>query len=155
MTRSASGVLVRAAPVAAVVAGTLDIGAAILTNPQVPAQVVLQSVAGGWLGSAAYQGGWPTAWLGLASHFAIMLGIATVFILAAARWTALRRMWFPGGVAFGIAVWAAMTWVVVPLSASTLSPPDSLMAAMKPIVIHILCVGLPIAWIARRMLRAG
>lgn len=155
MTRSASGVLVRAAPVATVVAGTLDIGAAILTNPQVPARVVLQSVAGGWLGSAAYQGGWPTAWLGLASHFAIMLGIATVFILAAARWTALRRMWFPGGVAFGIAVWAAMTWVVVPLSASTLSPPDSLMAAMKPIVIHILCVGLPIAWIARRMLRAG
>ena len=40
--------------------------------------------------------------------------------------------------------------VVVPLSASTLTPPDSLMAAMKPIVIHILCVGLPIAFISRR-----
>ena len=155
MTRSASGAPVRAVLIATVVAGTLDIGAAILTNPQVPARVVLQSVAGGWLGSAAYQGGWPAAMLGLASHFAVMLGIATVFVLAAARVPALRRLWFPAGVAFGIAVWAAMTFVVVPLSASTLSPPDGLTPAMKPIVIHILCVGLPIAWITSRMLRAG
>lgn len=154
MTRSASGALVRAILLAALVAGTLDIGAAILTNPQVPARVVLQSVAGGWLGNEAYQGGWPTAWLGLASHFAVMLGIAAVFVLAAARLPALRRLWFPAGVAFGVAVWLAMTFVVVPLSASTLAPPDSLMAALKPIVIHILCVGLPIAWIARRVLGA-
>ena len=151
MTRSASGALVRAILLATLVAGTLDIGAAILTNPQVPAKVVLQSVAGGWLGNEAYRGGWPTAWLGLASHFAVMLGIAAVFVLAAARIPALRRLWFPAGVAFGIAVWLAMAFVIVPLSASTLTPPDSLMAAMKPIVIHILCVGLPIAWIARRL----
>ncbi|MCS6627315.1 hypothetical protein N0B44_30850 [Roseibacterium beibuensis] len=152
MTRSASDALVRAILLATLVAGTLDIGAAILTNPQVPARVVLQSVAGGWLGDAAYGGGWPTAWLGLGSHFAVMLGIAAVFMLTAARLPALRRLWFPVGVAFGITVWAAMTFVVVPLSASTLPPPDSVMAAMKPIVIHILCVGLPIAWIARRVL---
>jgi uncharacterized membrane protein YagU involved in acid resistance len=152
MTRSASGALVRAVLLATLAAGTLDIGAAILTNPQVPARVVLQSVAGGWLGSAAYQGGWPTAWLGLASHFVVMLGIASVFVLAASAIPVLRRLWFPVGVAFGIAVWLVMTYVVVPLSASTLTPPDDLTAAMKPIVIHILCVGLPIAWIARRVL---
>ena len=111
-------------------------------------------MAGGWLGSAAYQGGWPTAWLGLASHFGVMLGLAAVFVLAAARVPALRRLWFPVGVAFGMAVWLAMTFVVVPLSASTLPPPEGVMAAMKPIVIHILCVGLPIAWITRRVLGA-
>ncbi|MDI6625302.1 MAG: hypothetical protein QME55_11280, partial [Brevundimonas sp.] len=61
-------------------------------------------------------------------------------------------LWFPAGVAFGLAVWLAMTYVVVPLSASTLAPPDTLVAALKPIVIHILCVGLPIAWIVRRVL---
>lgn len=155
MTRSASGAVIRAILLAALAAGTLDIGAAILTNPQVTAQVVLQSVAGGWLGSAAYQGGWPTAWLGLASHFGVMLGIAAVFTLAAARIPALRRQWFPVGVAYGIAVWLAMTFVVVPLSASTLSPPDGVVAALKPVVIHILCVGLPIAWIARRILGAS
>lgn len=150
MTATRTGAMVRTTLLATLAAGTLDILAAMLTNPQVSAQVVLQSVAGGWLGSDAYRGGWPTAWLGLASHYAIMLGVAAVYVVAAARIPALRRQWFPAGVAYGVAVWLAMTFVVVPLSASTLTPPDSLMAAMKPIVIHILCVGLPIAFISRR-----
>lgn len=151
MTLPSAVALARTALHAGLLAGVLDIGAAILTNLQVPARVVLQSVASGLLGPAAFRGGWPTAWLGLAAHFAIMLVIAAIFVAAASAIPALRRLWFPVGVAFGVAVWLAMAFVVVPLSASPLTPPDSLMAAMKPIVIHILCVGLPIAWIARRL----
>ncbi|MBF0665032.1 MAG: hypothetical protein IR159_05735 [Brevundimonas sp.] len=151
MNTTSPGGMARIALLAALAAGTLDIGAAILTNLQVPARVVLQSVAGGWLGAAAYQGGWPTAWLGLASHYAIMLGVAVVYVVAAARAPILRRRWLVAGVGYGLAVWLAMTFVVVPLSASTLSGPDSLQAAIKPVVIHILCVGLPIAWIVSRM----
>lgn len=154
MTGSGKGATGRAILLATLVAGTSDIGAAILTNLQVPARVVLQSVASGWLGGEAYQGGWATAWLGLASHFAIMLGIAAVFLLAAARMPVLIRQWFPAGVAYGLVVWLVMAFVVVPLSASTLTPPADLMTAMTPIVIHILFVGLPIAWIARRGLGA-
>lgn len=146
-----TGALVRTTLLATLAAGTLDILAAIVTNLQVSAQVVLQSVAGGWLGPATYRGGWPTAALGLASHYGVMLGIAAVYVAAAAQLPVLRRQWFPAGVIYGLAVWLAMSFVVVPLSASTLSPPDSLTAAWKPIVIHILCVGLPIAWIARRL----
>lgn len=146
-----TGALVRTTLLATLAAGTLDILAAIVTNLQVSAQVVLQSVAGGWLGPATYRGGWPTAALGVASHYGVMLGIAAVYVVAAARLPVLRRQWFPAGVIYGLAVWLTMTFVVVPLSASTLSPPDSLTAAWKPIVIHILCVGLPIAWIARRL----
>lgn len=152
MTGSGKGAVARATLLATLAAGTLDIGAAILTNPQVPAQVVLQSVAGGWLGSAAYRGGWPTAWLGLASHFGIMLVIAAIYMVAAARVPALRRWWIGAGVVFGVAVWLVMAFVVVPLSASTLPGPADLTAALKPLTIHILAVGLPIAWIARRML---
>lgn len=147
--------LARTALYAGLLAGALDISAAIITNLQVPARVVLQSVAGGWLGPAAYRGGWPTAWLGLASHFALMLVIAVIFIAAAAAFPALRRFWFPVGVAFGVAVWLAMTFLVVPMSASTLTPPADLMTALKPVSVHILAVGLPIAWVARRMLGAG
>ncbi len=154
MTGSGRGTTGRAILLAALAAGTLDIGAAIVTNLQVPVRVVLQSVAGGWLGADAYKGGWSAAWLGLASHYAIMLGIAAVYVLTAARIPVLRRQWLLAGVAFGVAVWAAMTYAVVPLSASTLPPPDSMMATIEPIVIHILCVGLPIAWIARRVLGA-
>lgn len=144
--------LARAALYAGLLAGALDIAAAILTNLQVPARAVLQSVASGLLGRAAYQGGWPTAWLGLAAHFAIMLVIAAVFVAAAAAFPALRRLWIPVGALFGVAVWLAMTYAVVPLSASPLTPPADLMTALKPIVVHILFVGLPIAWVTRRML---
>ena len=147
--------LARTALYAGLLAGALDIIAAIATNLQVPARVVLQSVASGWLGSAAYRGGWPIAWLGLASHFAIMLVIAVIFVAAAAAFPVLRRLWLPVGVAFGIAVWLAMTFVVVPMSASPLTPPADLVSAMKPVLVHILCVGLPIAWVARRMLGTG
>ena len=151
MTRSASGAVIRAILLATLVAGALDIGAAILTNPQVPARVVLQSVAGGWLGAETYRGGWPTAWLGLASHFALMLWIVTIYVALASRWPGLNRLWPAAGVVWGILVWGVMSFAVVPLSASTLPTPD-LSAALKGIAIHILFVGLPIAWIARRFL---
>jgi uncharacterized membrane protein YagU involved in acid resistance len=156
MTDVASTVtLARAALYAGLLAGSLDITAAIVTNLQVPARVVLQSVASGWMGRAAYQGGWPTAGLGLASHFAIMLVIAAIFVAAAAAIPALRRFWIPVGMVFGVAVWLAMTFLVVPMSASPLTPPADLMTALKPIIIHIVAVGLPIAWVARRMLGTG
>lgn len=156
MTDVASTVtLARTALYAGLLAGALDITAAIVTNLQVPARAVLQSVASGWMGRAAYQGGWPTAGLGLASHFAIMLVIAAIFVAAAAAIPALRRFWIPVGMVFGVAVWLAMTFLVVPMSASPLTPPADLMTALKPVAVHILAVGLPIAWVARRMLGAG
>ena len=155
MTLPTTVTLARTALYAGLLAGALDITAAIVTNLQVPARVVLQSVASGWLGRAAYQGGWPAAWLGLASHFAIMLVIAAIFVAAASAFPALRRFWIPVGVVFGVAVWLAMAFVVVPMSASPLTPPADLMTALKPIVVHIVAVGLPIAWVARRMLSAG
>lgn len=156
MTDVASTVtLARTALYAGLLAGALDITAAIVTNLQVPARAVLQSVASGWMGRAAYQGGWPTAGLGLASHFAIMLVIAVIFVAAAVAIPALRRFWIPVGMLFGVAVWLAMTFLVVPMSASPLTPPADLLTALKPVAVHILAVGLPIAWVARRMLGAG
>ncbi len=155
MTLPTTVTFARTALYAGLLAGALDISAAILTNPQAPARAVLQSVASGLLGAEAYRGGWPTAWLGLAAHFAIMLVIAAVFVAAAGALPALRRFWLPVGVVFGVAVWIAMTYVVVPLSASPISGPVDLMTALKPIVVHIVAVGLPIAWVARRMLGPG
>ena len=62
MTGTGTGRAARAILLATVAAGTLDIGAAILTNPQVPAQAVLQSVASGSapepIGAAGRRPGW-------------------------------------------------------------------------------------------------
>ena len=151
MAASDKGATGRAILWATLVAGTLDITSAILLNLGVGPRVVLQSVAGGWLGRATYQGGWPTALLGLASHFGIMLVIAAIYMTLAARRALLRAQWLLAGAVWGVLVWLVMTLVVIPLSASTLSPPDTY-HVLQGLIVHVLMVGLPMAWIARRML---
>ena len=153
MNPSGSAALVRAILLATLVAGALDIGAAILLNLNVGPLIVLQSVAGGWLGREAYSGGWSSGLLGLASHFGLMLVIAALYMAAASRSPLLRRQWIVAGVVWGVAVWVMMTLVVVPLSASTLPAPDT-RAVIQGLIVHILMVGLPMAWIARRAFRA-
>ena len=148
MARTGSAV-VRAVLLAPRGAGALDLAAAILLNVDVGPLIVLQSVAGGWLGAEAYSGGWTTGLLGLASHFAIMLGIAAVYMALASRSALLRRQWLAAGVVWGVVVWAVMALVVVPLSASTLPPPDT-RGVIQGLIVHVLMVGLPMAWIARR-----
>jgi len=103
----------------------------------------------------AWRGGWPTAWLGLGLHFAIMMVIAVTFVAATAAIPALRRFWLPVGATYGVAVWLVMDRVVVPLSASPIPGAVDLKSALIAIAVHILAVGLPIAWITRRMLGAG
>lgn len=147
--------LARTALYAGLLAGALDIVAAILTNLDVPPRAVLQAVASGLLGEAAWSGDWPTAWLGLAAHFAIMLVIAVIFVAAAAVIPALRRVWIPAGATYGVAVWLVMNFIVVPLSASPIPGATSLMDALIAIVVHIVAVGLPIAWLTRHMLYSG
>jgi hypothetical protein len=82
------------------VAGTLDISAAIITwlVQGVSATRVLQSVAGGLLGRVTFNGGAATAVLGLLLHFLIMSVIVTVFYVASRRLPVLTRHWFWCGV---------------------------------------------------------
>ena len=133
------------------VAGTLDISAAILTwlFRGVPAIRVLQSVAGGLLGRATFNGGAATASLGLLLHFLIMSVIVATFVVASHRLAALVRHPIACGIAYGLIVYCVMTFVVVPLSASGAAAP-SVSANVQGAIVHIVCVGVPIALIARR-----
>ncbi|MFJ6023139.1 hypothetical protein ACIQC9_00905 [Brevundimonas sp. NPDC092305] len=153
MTRPPNGFL-STALLAGVVAGALDIAAAVIQNGQVTAQVVFQSVASGWLGAEAYRGGWSTAWLGLASHFAMMFGIAAIYVLLAMMLPFLRRHWLVSAALWGVLVWVVMTWVVVPLSASPLPSPD-IAAAIRGVLTHVFAVGLPMAAIVRWRMGGG
>jgi uncharacterized membrane protein YagU involved in acid resistance len=153
MTGTGTGAFARATLLAELAAGTLDITAAVVENLEHPARVIFQSVASGWLGRATYEGGWPTAWLGLASHFAIMLVIAAIYMTLASLRPQLRRRWLTAGLVWGGVVWVVMTFVVVPLSASPLPLPD-VSKADEGVLTHMVCVGLPMAWIARRVLGA-
>jgi hypothetical protein len=135
-------------------AGVLDALAAIidLGLRGVTPDRMFQGIASGLLGRAAFTGGWPIAALGVGIHFSIAFTMATVFVLASTRLPFLLRRPVLSGIAFGAAAHFAMRYGVLPLSAITLGP-FSLTAMIKAVLIHMVCVGLPIALIARRVLR--
>lgn len=153
MTDASTRLLARTALYAGLLAGTLDIGAAIFQTWARGPEWLLQVVASGWLGTAAFEGGWPTAALGLVSHFGIMLVIAVIWVVLCVRIPALigRRNWPLAGVIWGVAVWIVMTYAVVPLSAAPLPPPGT-SAIVKGLLTHMIAIGLPMAFVARRML---
>jgi len=133
------------------IAGTLDIAAAIVIHAfrGVRPVRILQSVASGLLGPAAFTGGAATAALGLALHFLIATTAAAVYYLASRRLSGLVRQATLWGALYGVAVYLFMNFVVLPLSAMRKQPFSLEMAAIM-VAIHIVCVGLPIALAVRR-----
>jgi hypothetical protein len=106
---------------------------------------ILQSIAAGWLGAPAFGGGLTVAVLGAVSHFAIMLVAATLFYLACRHWRILRAHPVAAGLAFGVAIYVVMNFVVVPMSAFPYRPSHALRTVIISLAAHMLLVGLPIA----------
>jgi hypothetical protein len=133
------------------IAGALDITAAITqwALRGVQPTRILQGIASGLLGHAALEGGTATAALGLALHFFIATTWTAVFYVASRRLGFLTRAPWITGPLYGVFVWAFMAFVVLPLSAVTRRPFNPSMALIQ-VAIHIVCVGLPIAWTIRR-----
>ena len=141
---------------AGLAAGTLDITAAFIVYGNmfhVGPSRILHNVASGLLGREAYNGGLATAAVGLLCHFIIAFGAATVFFLLARAFPFLLHQPVLGGALYGIAVYFFMSRIVVPLSKVAKSP-FSLKMMIIGIIIHIFCVGLPIALITRRFSRS-
>lgn len=106
---------------------------------------ILQSIAAGWLGAPAFEGGLTVAVLGAVSHFAIMLVAATLFHFACRHWRILAAHPVTSGLAFGAGIYVVMNFVVVPLSAFPYRPPHALRTVIISLAAHMLLVGLPIA----------
>lgn len=133
------------------VAGIMDFIAACVTNASrgVTPMRIGQSIASGLLGRDAFSGGYKTAVLGVVLHFVIALGAATVFCLASTKlhWL-VERAWLSGAV-FGIVVFWFMQLVVLPLSAISFKQNFSWQVILTGMIVHVLCVGFPIALAAR------
>lgn len=137
-----------------IVAGGLDIVYAIVfwaVKRGVPAQRILQSVAAGLLGPASFQGGTPSAALGLALQFFIAITMAVTYYLVARRWPLLvqRPVWC--GLGYGLMLYGVMNYVVVPLSAAGSGSRDPVWVILS-ILVHMALIGLPIALFTRRAL---
>ena len=111
---------------------------------------VLQSVASGWLGPASFEGGLPTAALGLASHFFIALVAAAVYVLAGRYLPILVRQPIVCGAMYGFGIYAVMNYVVIPLSRVPPRPPSAFVVVATGLLVHMFLIGVPIALAARR-----
>jgi hypothetical protein len=130
------------------VAGTLDIGAACLIN-KLNALVILQAVASGVLGRAAFRSGLPAAALGLLLQWAMSVLIAAIFALAARRLAILKRHWFASGLAYGVVIFVVMNFIVVPLSAAVFAAKFDIAKSIQD-VLAMLLFGIIIAFFGRK-----
>jgi hypothetical protein len=136
-------------------AGTLDLlQACIMFGWDIPL-----SIAGGLLGpDAADKGGAGTYVLGIILHFFIALSAASIYYAVSRKLVFLREYAFVCGLFFGMAVELVMRLIVLPLSALQARGPYSLRSLIQGLLIHMVLVGLPIAfsvkWFAGRGLRS-
>jgi hypothetical protein len=109
---------------------------------------VMQYIASGAMGNAAFAGGLATALLGVFFHYLISFVVAGVFIVSAARIPLLRRNVIVGSLLYGIAAFFVLNNIVVPLSAAPelVRPPFEI---IELIVEHALLIGLPLGLLIR------
>ncbi|MEQ1763797.1 MAG: hypothetical protein ABL984_11710 [Pyrinomonadaceae bacterium] len=111
---------------------------------------VFQYIASGLLGQSAFQGGISTFALGLLLHFVVAFGACVVFIFAGKFLPVLSRVpFYITGPIYGVLVYFVMRDVVIPMSLVTRLNYNASASAIG-IIIHILFVGLPIAFINSR-----
>ncbi|MEP7011151.1 MAG: DUF1440 domain-containing protein [Acidobacteriota bacterium] len=135
------------------VAGCFDILYAIIANGirgGLTPLWVLQSVASGLLGKAAFDGGVPTGLLGLFCHFVIAMGASTLYFLASRKLAMLRERPLLSGALFGILVYLFMNFVVIPLSAFPFPLHYPAKRLAEGFFSHAVLIGIPIAWLQKR-----
>jgi uncharacterized membrane protein YagU involved in acid resistance len=139
---------------AGAICGAMDITAALTVYGSMGLKPMrlLQGISAALLGPQAYQGGIPTAALGLLLHFVIALGAAATYYAVSRKLRFLTDYAIPCGIAYAVIVYFFMQNIVLPLSRAA-HRPFVLKFMIIGIVIHICCVGLPIALTIRRFAR--
>jgi hypothetical protein len=130
---------------AGLVVGVLDISSAFVIwwQRDVGARRGLQGIAAGLLGANSFDGGLVTAGLGLALHFFVAFVVVSIFYLASRKIEFLTLHPVVSGVLYGIGVYIAMYWFVLPTAFPTFR--HRLGNDLLAIAIHISLIGLPCA----------
>jgi hypothetical protein len=149
--------MIRVSTARALLYGTLVVGMLDLTDAFVffglrgarPIRI-LQSIASGLLGRAAFSGGLGMALLGAVLHFFIAFSIVATFFVARRYMSILRRAPVWSGLMYGVVVYLVMNLVVLPLSAAGRGSYAWPIVA-NGLIIHMLGVGLPSSLFASRV----
>ena len=108
-----------------------------------PFQVV-EYIASGIYGEAAYEGGIVVLLVGLFFHFIVAYAVAIIYFYAYPKISLLRQYKVTSGLVYGLGVWLVMNLVIIPFTNVPESPFDIVLSGAG-IIWHILLVGLPIA----------
>lgn len=114
---------------------------------------LLQVIASGAFGQAAFAGGLPMAMAGVAFHFALSWLWAGVYMAASRRlpWP-IANPW-PSAFVFGTFVFLTMRLVVLPLSAFPYPVSFKPVPSLLDLLSHLFLFALPIAWATQRWCR--
>jgi hypothetical protein len=115
---------------------------------------ILHSIAAGVQGADAFQGGAASATLGMACHYFIATCMVAAYVLASRRMPMLLQRPLACGLAYGLALYAFMSWIVVPLSNAPEGGRMPLAWTLSSVAVHAL-IGVLCAATARRALRRG
>lgn len=146
--------MLRPIVIATAIAGTLDLLAAFVFSGMAGASPmrVLQFVASGPFGDVALANPGYAA-VGLIVHFAIMTCMVATYMLVAPRMPVLLSQPVIAGLAYGLILWLVMYWLVRPMRWSGLYPDmGNIGAIASQLFCHLILVGLPIAFVAKRYL---
>jgi uncharacterized membrane protein YagU involved in acid resistance len=138
--------------ITALIAGTLDITAACINayhSAKIPPDIILKYIASGAFGNAAFSGGVGMMMYGILFHFIIAFACTVTFFLLYPKLSFLKHSIFLNAVLIGIIAWFVTTIIIIPLSKI---PPNPIKfsQALIAILILIICIGLPVAYAAKK-----
>jgi hypothetical protein len=141
---------------AGLIAGTMDILAACIfvyiRTGHTHLRGILKFIASGVFGKAALDGGGPMIFAGLLFHFLIAGIFAAFFFWIYPRIQIASRNRLVTAIIYGIFVWCVMNLAIVPLS-HVASRPITLSNALINTGILIVCIGIPVSYIAHAYYR--
>lgn len=136
-------------------AGALDLSGACIGymidhDGKFPTKI-LEYIAGGVFGKDALTGGTTMKLAGLLFHFLIAMSFTFFYFFIYPKIKLLRKNVLFSAFIYGLFVWAVMNLLVVPNSAwhKPITPFD-VAASAKAAFILILCIGLPVAYFAKK-----
>lgn len=137
--------------------GTLDILAAFIqfflkTNKNPIA--VLRFVASGYFGKEAFTGGDNMIIYGLLLHFLVALLFTLFFFLIVSYFPVILKYKLLTGIFYGIFMQLVMLYLVLPLS-NVPKLSHTFLSVVTAIFILIICIGIPLAFIASKKLNSS
>ena len=149
-----------AALTAGLIAGALDIVAACLQaylKNDTPPMQVLRGVASGAFDPKTFSSPALLALCGLLIHFFIAISFTFFFFFLAKQIPSLVKYPIPIGIIYGLFVWAAMRFIILPylsrLNPKPIVGQEAIKNAAIAAGIIVICVGIPVALLARKYVR--